>query len=406
MNNKAFELYFSQTSFFDEKEKGKDANIVEMLLRGGFYVSNPNMEIRRAVDLCMSKRYDPTVFNATIIPTNECNLNCSYCFVKRNGNFMSSQVIEASISYFQRLIESKNQKLLHFCTKWFGGEPFLRCEIIDKISEEVIKLCDFYSIDYHAMAYSNLTILPQNIEKKLLMWRITKINTTLDGVGADNDIRRISKNGASHFNGIIQNICRLREHARINIQVNIDRRNLDTVQFLIEYLVENGIVDGKKVTVGFSLVNDNENIENKHVLLGFDDDDFMRKVDSLYSILGKHASISLPTQSLQCFAAAKNSVVVDSMGNLYKCYREDKSNCSFGNVLDPSYTYTEAELAFLQNNPITKPECRECNVFPICFGGCYNMIDQSLICSKKFILEQSIKRYFRNRGDGVWTKIG
>lgn len=399
INKEAKERYFSKEHVDSD---GLDPQVIDAFLNAGFFVYDPDAELITARDLYFSKCYDSSVFNATIIPTNECNLNCGYCFVNRSNSYMSPSTVKATSAYLKNVICLNRQSLSHFRVKWFGGEPLLRPSIIDTLSQDLIHVCADNGIDYRAMIYSNLTNVSNEVIDVIRRGQIYEINTTLDGYKSENDNRRLSKNGKCYFDTIISNILRLREDVRINIQVNVDQTNLYKVQQLVEFLVKDNIVDGNRVTIGFSLVNDNDNILDKSSLLSFDNKEFGKVIDHLYCILGDRARLSLPSPILQCFAAAKNSVVIDSEGYLYKCYRESKSNIAFGRVDEPSYTYSKYQFLFSQIDPLSRIECNECNIFPICFGGCFNQVNSLLICSKKYMLAQKIKRYFAGRTVDEW----
>lgn len=392
LEKKQFEILCNDLDLF-LKENPKES---EILISNGFIISNTKNEILKAKENYLKKCYNTSVYNATIIPTLQCNLKCDYCFIEQNNEHMDLNTINATTDFLNDIINTEAAYLKHFNVKWFGGEPLLYPETIKVISDSLIENCNKKNITYHAMLYSNLCLVDDRTIDILIKSKIKRINTTLDGYGEKNDVRRKAKNGKSSFNTIIDNIKKLKKIFYINIQINIDKRNKKDVYYLLEYLINEKIVDGKYVTVGFNLVNDNHNISDKTSLLSYDDSDGMIYINRYYKQLGKLATHNLPTPALNCFAVAKNSVVIDPKGNLYKCFKDTKTNIPYGNLFETKDNWDDLQFQGLLHDPFGNLKCVSCSVFPLCYGGCQNFGNGEQICSLKFILEHKIRRYFNN----------
>lgn len=365
----------------------KDDDKISSLWRGGFLVVDSETEYLRVKAEFFKKAYNSSVFNATIIPTNACNLACSYCFAPRTKETMSWETVRQVIMYFKDLFEKEGHNIKHFNVKWFGGEPMLCCKQIEKISLQLIEMCNSIGAEYHACIYTNLTMLDDELCRAIKKSHIETIHTTIDGMGEINDLRRPAKNGKPYFDKLIANICKVREFSNVKILVNIDKRNKDEINSLIDFLLQNKIVDGTDVEIGFNLINDNEYIHEKEVLLKYDCDETNNMIDSFLAKLGTAADVSLPTEALNCFAMAHNSVVIDPEGNLKKCSLGQK----YGSVYDSVYNFEE--LYFVQShNPFLKKNCVNCPIFPRCYGGCTH--NNGEICTIKHLLATRIRRYF------------
>ncbi len=364
------------------------------LLENGFLVKESVNELLKVKNDFFARAYNSSIYSVTLIPTTSCNLACEYCFVDKNARVMSAETCEVIEEYLTNIIEKQSSCLKYFQVKWFGGEPLLCPEIIEHISDRLIKKCDKKGIVYHAKIFTNLTTVTSEIHNIMKKSRINEINTTLDGYGEYNDRRRCSKNGKNYFDTIIKNILDLKDDFCINIQINIDRSNQQEIPLLLNYLMEKNILEKNRVTVGFNLVNDNDNITDKEQLYQYSQKESMDLIDKYQTILGEYAEYSMPAATLNCFAMAKNSVVIDAAGKLYKCYKSEKDNISFGTVFDKQYELQDTQYQTLLCNPFHRKECLKCSVFPLCYGGCYNENKHTLICSYKYILERKIKRYF------------
>lgn len=366
------------------------------LISNGFIISDQKDELLQAKESYLKKCYNSSVFNATIIPTLQCNLKCDYCFIEQNPIHMSNKTITKTVDFLNDIIDIESPNLKHFNVKWFGGEPLLHPEIIEKISLPLIQNCKRHKISYHSMIYSNLTLINDKIIETLKKSNIKKINTTLDGFREKNDIRRVPKNKEYGFDNIINNIKNLKNDFDINIQINIDRRNQQDVLTLIDFLINAHIIDGKHVTVGFNFVNDNHNIVDKSNLLSYENMSDINYIDTYYKKLGNLATHSLPTPALNCFAIAKNSVIIDPLGSLYKCFKDTKTNIAFGSLYESKDKWNNAQYQGLLHDPFNNLKCTSCSVFPLCYGGCPNFGSKQQICSLKYILEHKIRRYFND----------
>lgn len=83
------------------------------------------------------------------------------------------------------------------------------------------------------------------------------------------------------------------------------------------------------------------------------------------------AGPSLPSPvGAPCTAVRANELVIDSSGELYKCW-DDVGNprSSVGDIRD--YRDTNGRLArWLRYDPFADEECRGCIALPVCMGGC------------------------------------
>ena len=79
----------------------------------------------------------------------------------------------------------------------------------------------------------------------------------------------------------------------------------------------------------------------------------------------------MPEKSMPCMYRAENHYAIDPDGNIYKCL-EHLGNSSFaiGNILQKNMSITKIVNNIFEDNPFYDTECCNCNVFPICGGGC------------------------------------
>lgn len=179
-----------------------------------------------------------------LILTDNCNLNCKYCFQKNihSKNIMNEETIDNIIKIIKKYRMNKRTTL-----SLFGGEPILtstlkiREYLIKRIEEE--ELSKFITI----AITSNTTSLTEEdlrwLEKcvKILenkvFWQVS-----LDSTEKYNDINRVNKSGNGTFNMVLKNLEKLNtilktDHISINSVVNED--NLPGLSEWLLYISKN-----------------------------------------------------------------------------------------------------------------------------------------------------------------------
>lgn len=386
---------FDADSYIDFKENpeifAEDDNLRENFLNGGFIIENEEKEWLEIKEKFYSMAFNSSMYTAILIPTDNCNLACPYCFAPRTTNMMKPETIKMVKSFLGKVVSDRGMYLKAFNIKWFGGEPLLCADTIKNISEYIIKQCIDKDVYYSSSIYTNLTLLNDENIEILRNARINTVFTTIDGLGEENENRRPTKSGKSYFYKLIENIKVAKEFSNVHILVNIDKRNQNSVIDLVDFLIKEKVVDGRQVQMGFNLINDNEHIKNKEILMSYSEKSTVELFDKIIRRMGERAVLELPDSQLNCFAMARNTVVITSEGELKKC----TLGKAYGTLGEPNVV-NESELYYnFLHNPLERVECKTCSVFPICFGGCKN--EETEICIIKHLIESKIRRYFERK---------
>ena len=123
----------------------------------------------------------------------------------------------------------KNSKTINnFSVTWYGGEPLLAMDVIERLSKEFIEICDKNEIYYSASIITNGYLLTPAIAKKLIDLKIEFMQITIDGSKETHDKRRILANGKGTFDKIISNLkeCSL-NMPNTALRINTDKKNLE-----------------------------------------------------------------------------------------------------------------------------------------------------------------------------------
>jgi len=145
-----------------------------------------------------------------LVVTRDCNLNCKYCFVKKDSfKNMDYKTAKNAVDYF--LKTPGKQKSLTF----FGGEPLLKFSLIKKITTYFYNKSKDKKIHFYMP--TNGTIYNKEIGNFLKKNNFT-MSVSLDGPNEIQMRNRPLKKGGKNFNQIIKNIKNLRA-TRVNAVV-------------------------------------------------------------------------------------------------------------------------------------------------------------------------------------------
>ena len=384
-------------------EKNFDAQLIADMKSSGCLVEDGVDELERLEFYRNLAKYDMTNFGLTIAPTLDCNFRCKYCYETHPKGKMSAETQEALIKF----VEGRIERAKVFSVTWYGGEPLLDKEIIYTLSEKFLELCKKFSIDYNAFIITNASLMTDSDVEQFKKYKISGAQITIDGVKEIHDARRRSVSNESTFDRLIDRVnLLLNNDLMVIVRINIDKENIARVEELLDVLAER-IDKRAKLKIGFGKVaayNDicksiesdcYNNVQFADIMLPL-----YEKVSARGFTMNKMAAYPAPRVNF-CCADYVNAFVVDSRGELYRCWNHvGNLKYSSGNVNDLSEEFEKNYLSWIQWNPIRHPKCRECKCLPICIGGCPDAMrtssDKQPVCgSVKYNIEKVIEYYYK-----------
>lgn len=151
--------------------------------------------------------------------TNQCNMNCSYCYLDHYKEPLSPSIALKAIDVF----ENENVVNDELFVSYIGGEPLLYknnlIEITDQIKYKLNKLNKRITFGIT----TNASLLDKSMTDFFIKNKFT-VKISLDGNKESNDINRIMLSGESSYNKIISNIQLLRyyeENTNSNVQISM-----------------------------------------------------------------------------------------------------------------------------------------------------------------------------------------
>ena len=315
------------------------------------------------------------VAGCTILPTLACNARCVYCYEEgMQPVSMTEETAEQAVRY---LLSIRADRLLRL--SWFGGEPLLLPDVIDRICLGL----QAAGAPYRSSMISNGSLItPGILEKMTGLWRLRNIQISMDG--AEEDYR--SRKRYLRYNGVYQRVIGAVESMaeagiRVSIRYNVDEGNLERIPRFLEDL-KAGVADRRRVSVYLAPLNAVRESENAVVVW-----DGIRDAKRLIDDAGFRSAdiIRLPRafRTSHCMAD-RGAPVIAPGGSLYAC-EHCPPEARYGDVWN-GVTDEAARKAFCRTD-LVRPSCRRCPYLPLCTGfqscpvrdrDCRNVIRRAL----------------------------
>ena len=316
----------------------------------------------------------PSAVGLTISPTLGCNFDCPYCFENHRAEKMSGQVQNDVVHLAERMLDASGAKKLSI--NWFGGEPLLAPEIIKSLSERLILLAEEKKASYAASIVTNGYLLDQKIADMLKSSKVSRIQITLDGIGAVHDATRHLVGGGQTFVRITENLRNVKISGKVLIRHNVHQGNKAEAEKLKSYIAKLAEESGNDLCYYQAPVIDSVTAENRG-----------KQVDLLCESENDEVSMTQMLRQFRpgsghfCGANSLWNVGIDPLGNLQKCWEDtDKPEHSFGTAanwdpMNPLFSADHPDWMTVYLNTsgaLDDQECRSCIWLPACRGGCPN----------------------------------
>ena len=316
----------------------------------------------------------------TVLPTFGCNAHCIYCYENgRERQSMSSKMVEKTIAFI--LATRRKQHTLHL--NWFGGEPLMEENAIDRICNALKD----NGINYYSSMISNGSLITEKIARKMSdaeCWNLKDIQISMD-CAEQEYVRR--KNYCRYDNAywrVMENVNILMRHGvQVRIRCNVDEENVDEIPAFLDDLKKT-IQDRSSLPVYFAPLYDSRPLPGHEQL--------WEKIFAAWNLTeqaGFQPAVAIDISKLKVFSCmadnVSGNVVIAPNGDLYRC-----EHCI------PGTSYGDIEhgvtrpgiLASFANPAQTRDKCRRCVMLPICTSfakcplstdGCQEIMDKTIL---------------------------
>lgn len=332
----------------------------------------------------LRKKKAPALRSIAIVTTLQCNLRCEYCYQEHVSERLSSQdedaivnLIDKSIAICQQLTEEERPG--QFQLTWWGGEPLLQIKRIQALSERIIPKFDAAGIAYSSYTSTNGVLLSRKNSEILKAARLRRAQITVDGPEPFHDTQRFDVKGRGTYRKVIDGVhtlCAvLGSLGRfMTLRVNVTPAMVeDSEQWATFFDDLSPVSDNIALNFNPAVPNDfyapNRAIDNR---------EFLPTLGRLQELARARGFTLMETAQepspgeLYCGAIPDTNWIILPGRRLTKCtgkFHDRKSDCGRLEA-DGSIVLFEKASEWLNYSPFNNNLCRDCDVLPICMGGC------------------------------------
>jgi uncharacterized protein len=253
-----------------------------------------------------------------ILPTENCNFRCVYCYEDFSIGTMKPPVIAG----IKRLLAQRIPTLRQLRIAWFGGEPLIALKVIEEISGFAQTLTkQVPGVAYSSEMTTNGYLLNLATAERLQGLGIRHYQVSLDGPEELHDQTRVQRNGGGSFQQIWTNLLRIRSSSlaiSVLLRIHLTPSNLSVMPDFLHQLRQELLTD-RRFTVLFKAVG----------RWGGPQDDTMEVLEepeatlAIKRLKGQHLQgieeDSLNQPQNVCYASRPNSFVIRASGDIGKC---------------------------------------------------------------------------------------
>jgi len=145
------------------------------------------------------------IMELVILPTEDCNFRCTYCFEDHVPGRMS----ERTSTGIKKLIERRVEGLSALRISWFGGEPLAAKATVLDVTEFAYHACQRHGVAFSGDMTTNGYLLTPAVAGRLAPRGVNRYFVSLAGVGEEHDRLRPLASGRGSFARIWANLLAL-----------------------------------------------------------------------------------------------------------------------------------------------------------------------------------------------------
>ena len=402
--------------------------LAEKLKQLGYLIEDQGDERLRLKSVYESKVENNLNKHLFITVTDRCNLGCHYCFEEKDQWIKMSEATQEQLKFFSEkfLLETKTN---FFGIGWYGGEPTMHMAAVENLSNFYKEFCDKNNINFYQMMITNGTTLSDSTCRKLINLGIKKLQVTVDGYRDDHDANRpylkdLKYEEASDIQK--KQILKTNPNVLLNVIDQTDKKRKSSYDEILRG-IEKYVALGGEVSLRMNVNNDTisrvpmllddllskklfEKNDNGGFLYAYAHpiydtgcgsgegggcgsckissmmmESFAKKLDTVKNWYKKNKieyfdhTVKMRFTGETCTANKKYEFVINPDGSITKCTHDvGKKDRVIGHIrdmeTDPEKMLNNQSLLPLlpidKFNPFEDEECYNCEVLPICVGGC------------------------------------
>ncbi len=316
---------------------------------------------------------DMSYIDLTILLTEDCQMQCVYCF---EGTKSKNKISLSTINDILLFLKSQRRTCKKLRVTWFGGEPLLAYGRLREMSIALMNFCKAYDIEYSADITTNgFALNRQRCEELISYLNVKRYIITVDGPENIHEQRRPLLSRKPSFPVIWRNMETLVEMgAWVMLRMTIDENNVSHIPALLDQIADSKL--NRHIGLGFCRTVDynytpDEISESLYSEAEFAEVEW-RLIQYAHQLgLWKY---HFPHAAPSGGCLRKGDIVVGVNGEIYKCL-DTVGNTQWitghiGVQGDETEYIPEWYDLWHEWSPLKNDICKECVLVPLCNGGC------------------------------------
>jgi uncharacterized protein len=349
------------------------------LRAAGILVPDDSDELVEVIEENLAAIASTRVLVQVVQPTAACQLGCDYCGQAHAPRQMSP--IHQGLVVKRVRARLARGRFGALRVSWFGAEPLLGMRTMRHLSPKLAAEAEAVGATYEATVVTNGMLFDEAVATELEHNHgVVEAEITIDGPPSVHDARRPARNGGGSFNRIFKNLCSVARAPGVSMELtmrcNVDGRNADGVDALIDLLVEAELHE--RVSVYFAPVYSWGNQADRSSLTL--EDFAAREIEWLARLASAGFATSLipSRQEIVCLAVRPDGELIDANGTLFNC-TEVALVPSYGEPnrhavgsLEGGRADAHAPFADFNERILSGAQgpCGACHLLPACGGAC------------------------------------
>lgn len=313
----------------------------------------------------------PTQLTAWLHLTNACNLNCTYCYLKKSQEQMDLTTGLVAIDKLFQQVQQHDFESLRL--KYAGGEPTLNFDLLRRLHPYAREQAQRLGVRLEAVMLSNgVRMTPEILT--FLREQDIDLSISLDGMGTAHDLQRPFLGGQSSSSLVLRGIEQALAHGlRPHLSITITDTNVDAIKDVVSFALDKGLY------FNFNFyrthVQDDKNARRAdneklavNVLKALEIIEHQLPSYSLFANLIDRANFAAP-HAYPC-GMDRNYLVIDHHGSIARCHMIIDDPVTDIWHPDPLLTLQTTTSSFHNPSVDEKESCRTCPWRYWCAGGC------------------------------------
>ncbi len=355
------------------KEADMEDPAIRELCEQGFLVPS-DLEERDVIGGILDKERSDQL-GLMILPHENCNFRCIYCYEKFERGKMGKDVISGLKAYVDQNIENFSGLGI----SWFGGEPLLAYDVIDELSESFIRSCESRGRAYHSGISTNGYLLTPAMVDLLFKHRVRSFQICIDGPEAIHNRKRKMVGGKGTYRKIIDNLMNMRDRKEdffVSLRTNFDNESLPHIENWLLCEIAPLFSHDPRFSLYFEPITKRGGPNDSALNVCSFQDTFSQMAKFFEKSL-KHGFSDLNVKrflsphGVVCYAGKESAFIVGSDGALYKCSLDfdDPRNAVGKLTADGQFHLDRSKLSLWTTlDGRDTSDCDVCSIYPCCQG--------------------------------------